>query len=100
MVPSLKVTLTAPTGQSAVLWDRNTYPGGAYGILDELIGGYTVDMLHLDDQVSPPLGPSNLSFFNNRTIKGHWYLDVQSTGTAIDVIGPNRIDISSKTICL
>ena len=99
VVSSLKVTLTAPTGQSAVLWDRNAYPGGAYGIEDTL-GGYTVDMLHLDDQVTPPLGPSLLGFFIGRTINGHWYLDVQSAGGAIDVIGPNRIDISSKPTCL
>lgn len=96
--PTLQMTLVAPSGQSAVIWDRNAYPGGAYGIVDT-VGGYTLGMLHLDDQVTPPLGPQHFNTLNNQSINGHWYLDVRGTGGAIDVIGPNRLDISS-TLCL
>jgi len=95
-VPTLQITLTAPSGQTGVIWDRNAFPGGAYGITDT-ISGITMPMLHLDDQTSVPLGPAHLNHFIGAQVPGHWYVDVRSAGGAIDIIGPNRIDISGNT---
>lgn len=92
----VRITLTSPSGQSGIIWDRNISPGGSYSITDTF-DSVMMGMLHLDDQVSPPLGPKHLSYFNGLSLPGHWYVDVQSAGGAIDVIGPDRIDISANT---
>lgn len=92
----VRITLTSPSGQSGIIWDRNASPGGSYSINDTF-DSVTMGMLHLDDQVSPPLGPKHLSYFNGLSLPGHWYVDVQGAGGAIDVVGPNRIDISANT---
>jgi hypothetical protein len=96
-VPAAEITLTSPSGRSGVLWERDSYPGGAYGVTDP--GPYFTPFLHLDDQVSPPLGPTLLSYFNNQKLKGHWYVDVR-TSSGYELAGPVRLDFTATTACL
>jgi hypothetical protein len=93
----IQITVTAPGGRTGVVWNRNAFPGGAYGITDT-VSGVTMPMLHLDDEVSPPLGPVHFNYFDGVGVAGHWYVDVRKgNGGHIDIIGPNRIDISANT---
>lgn len=92
-VPEVQITLKSPSGKTGVLWAQNAYPGGAYGIIDNPEDLY-VPFLHLDDQLSPPLGPKHLSFFNAQHLTGHWFIDVRASST-FDVVGPIRLDFTT-----
>lgn len=102
-VKDLKIVLTSPSGQSGVLWDRQAYPGPHYGssVVFEWYSSSPIQSLHLDDPTSPPLGGAMLSDFVGSTsrLKGHWLLDISSSGSGFSIVGPVRMKVKLKTQC-
>lgn len=84
------IKLIAPDGTSGILWNSNTDPGGAYDVLES---GSVVEYLHLDDELTPPLGPQMLSAFDGEGIKGHWTVELRSS-SAQYLAGLPRLDVT------
>jgi hypothetical protein len=101
-MPYLKIQLTSPSGKTGVIWDRQGDPHEAYDGSDifDGFGGQLLPLFHLDDSVSPPLGPKLLSYWTGAGIKGHWYIDISSTTSSQILAGPIRIDLHRATGCI
>lgn len=97
----LKIQVTPPGGVARVLWQSNALPGSEYerDVLDAQ--GDSIPALYLDDQIAPPLGPYLLSAFNGWHARGHWYMDVSSSGPGF-LVTPAQLDFTrtSSGICL
>ena len=97
--PSMKIEVTSPGSAHGVLWDRNTVPGTEYSIWEAVSPYGTLHWLHLDDAVTPPLGPDLLSLFNTRQIRGHWYVDAYLSSSTLVAAGPARLTIRKAAFC-
>jgi hypothetical protein len=98
----VKIQVTSPTGRTGVIWDRQPDPHGSYDI-GEVVDGFGPDfsqLFHLDDSVSPPLGPKMLSYWNGARLNGHWYIDVSTSATNDMGVGPARIDLHRSSGCI
>jgi hypothetical protein len=96
-----KLQLTSPSNTTGILWDRETLPPDDYDVTDVVDGYGSVNMFHLDDSTSPPLGPDPLSTFSSGSINGHWYLDVSSsTNSQLIIPGPARLNITKRASCV
>jgi hypothetical protein len=97
----VKIQVTSPSGRTGVIWDRQANPGGNNYDVNEVVDGFTgiSQLFHLDDALSPPLGPQMLSYWNGARLKGHWYIDVSTSTTNDMVVGPVRIDLHRSALC-
>lgn len=94
VLQNARIMLVSPSGRSAILWDRNQVPPppSPYLVFDRYPradGVLTVSSLHLEDVVTPPLGPDMLSKFLMDGVKGHWQVKIMTSNA--DNVGFPRV---------